>query len=110
MTVTGSFVRDARRDAGLSQRQLAARAGTSQARISRIENGREDPSVRTLQRLLRACGRNLVLQSEERLRPNRSPEELLRVYRETTPVERILQAAELSRALGVIAVAGTRRR
>jgi transcriptional regulator with XRE-family HTH domain len=102
----GVLLRDARARAGLSQRALAERAGTSQARISRIENSREDPSVQTLDRLVRACGRTLVLRSKERLRPNRSDAALRRAYRQTTAVQPILDAAELARALGVIASAG----
>lgn len=109
MADAASVLREARRDAGISQRALARLARTSQARISRIESGREDPSVQTLQRLLRACGRDLILGTEERLRPNRSAAELKRGYRETTPVERILRAAELSHALTVIAGAAPRR-
>lgn len=50
------LLRDARRRAGLSQRVLAERAGTSQSAIAAIESGRRDPSVGTLDRLLSACG------------------------------------------------------
>src|SRR5205085_1555214 len=50
-----AIVREARRRAGLTQRELAARAGTSQSAIARIERGRQIPSVETLQRILRAC-------------------------------------------------------
>lgn len=41
--------------AGISQRELARRAGTSSATIHRYESGRVDPSVGTVNRLLRAC-------------------------------------------------------
>lgn len=46
----------ARLDAGLSQRQLAARAHTTQAVVARIEAGRASPRWNTLQSLLRAAG------------------------------------------------------
>lgn len=49
----------ARRRAGLSQRQLAALAGTSQATISAYESGHKHPSVPVLERLLRATGAEL---------------------------------------------------
>lgn len=49
----------ARRRAGLSQRELAARAGTSQATISAYEAGHKQPSVAVLDRLLRAAGAEL---------------------------------------------------
>lgn len=41
--------------AGISQRELARRARTSSATIHRYESGRVDPSVGTVNRLLRAC-------------------------------------------------------
>jgi predicted transcriptional regulator len=50
------MVRHARRRAGLTQRQLAAKAGIPQETIARIERGRVDPRVSTLDRLLEACG------------------------------------------------------
>jgi transcriptional regulator with XRE-family HTH domain len=53
------LLRDARTGAGLSQRELAQRAGTSQAMVARIERGRQSPSLATLERLVRACGREL---------------------------------------------------
>jgi len=46
-----------RRGAGLSQRALAAKAGTSQPAIARYERGAATPSWETLQRLASACGR-----------------------------------------------------
>ncbi len=49
-------LKQARRRAGLTQRQLAAAAGVAQPTIARIERGLEVPRVDTLDRLLRACG------------------------------------------------------
>ena len=46
---------------GLSQKQLASRAGTSHSAISRIESGRHKTSVDTLQRVAGALGLRLVL-------------------------------------------------
>lgn len=54
-------LRRARRSAGLSQRELARRAGTSQATLSAYEAGRKQPSVVTMQRLLAAAGAELVV-------------------------------------------------
>lgn len=59
----GEFIRTARRDAGITQQQLAIRAGTSQAAISRLERGGPSPSHDTLDRLLRVMGRRLELRS-----------------------------------------------
>jgi transcriptional regulator with XRE-family HTH domain len=59
MSMAGRMLREARRRAGLTQRQLAAKAGISQESIARIERGRADPRVKTLDRLLEACGYGL---------------------------------------------------
>ena len=45
-----------RRAAGLSQAQLAARLGTSQAAVSRWERGHDEPRLSTLASILRGCG------------------------------------------------------
>jgi uncharacterized protein len=50
-----------RHEAGLTQGELAQRARTSQAMVARYENGAASPTVRTLARLLRAAGHELVL-------------------------------------------------
>lgn len=52
-------LRDARRRSGLTQAALAAATGTSQAAISAYEQGRKEPSLRTLSRLLAAMGSQL---------------------------------------------------
>lgn len=51
----------ARKRAGLTQAELARRAGTSQPVISAYEHGRRDPSIETLRRLVRAAGAELEL-------------------------------------------------
>jgi transcriptional regulator with XRE-family HTH domain len=58
--VQGShLVREARRRAGMTQRELAARAGTTQPAIARIESGESAPSLERIVRLVRACGFDL---------------------------------------------------
>ena len=57
----GELLREARRRHGLSQRQLAARARTSQAAISRIERDLVSPSVATLATRLDLMGEELEL-------------------------------------------------
>jgi len=49
-------LRAVREAAGLSQRELARRAKTSQSVVARIEMGQVDPSWGTLDRLVRAAG------------------------------------------------------
>lgn len=57
----GELLRATRRKHGLTQRQLAIRARTSQAAISRIERDVVSPSIATLAELLRLMNEELVL-------------------------------------------------
>lgn len=50
----GATLQAARRSAGLTQRQLARRARTSQARVSSYESGKLTPEPQTQHRLLQA--------------------------------------------------------
>jgi predicted nucleotidyltransferase len=58
------LIRTTRESTGLSQRALAARAGTSQPAVSRYESGASSPSVATLDRLLAVMGARLDLFTE----------------------------------------------
>ena len=68
-------LRSARRQAGLSQADLARRAGTSQATISAYESGRKVPSVETLTRLLAATGSHLAVERDVARLPTRAEQE-----------------------------------
>ncbi len=60
MVVLGAdLVREARRRADLTQRELAERAGTTQSAIARLESGRTSPSFDQVLRLVRLCGYRL---------------------------------------------------
>ena len=61
----GQLLREARQRHYCTQKQLAARAGTSQAAISRLERDEVSPTVETLARLLDLLGDELVLSTEE---------------------------------------------
>jgi ribosome-binding protein aMBF1 (putative translation factor) len=52
----GKRVREARKAAGLSQRELARRMGTSQAAVDRLEAGGVGATLTTLQRVATALG------------------------------------------------------
>lgn len=67
----GDLLRRARSDAGLSQRDLARASGTSQAAVARYETGRVLPDLRTLDRLLRACGQRLRVEARPARRTGR---------------------------------------
>jgi transcriptional regulator with XRE-family HTH domain len=57
--VAAGLVLMAREEAGLSQRELAERAGVAQSEIARIESGRREPSIPILQRILAGAGMEL---------------------------------------------------
>ncbi len=52
----GRGVRIIRQDRGLKLKQLAARAGLSEAQLCRIEHGRQEPGVTTADRIVTALG------------------------------------------------------
>lgn len=89
-----SLLRTARRRAGLSQRALAATAGTSQSAVAAIEAGRKQPTVATMERLLRAAGTELVPADEEQAA-------LLRRARRLEDVLHLAEALPFRRARGL---------
>lgn len=58
-----TVIRRARTGAGLTQVELAERAGTSQPALARYETGAALPTLPTLERLLLGCGRRLQLRT-----------------------------------------------
>jgi transcriptional regulator with XRE-family HTH domain len=61
--LAGALLLDARRRSGLTQTELAKRAGVVRPLISQYETGKKDPSVSMLARLLQACGMELRMQA-----------------------------------------------
>ena len=57
----GAVLRDARESAGLSQRELAARMGTSQAVVARIEAGSVGATLTSLQRAADVLNRHIEI-------------------------------------------------
>ncbi|MEI6721608.1 MAG: helix-turn-helix transcriptional regulator [Betaproteobacteria bacterium] len=55
----------ARQDAGLTQAQVAERMGTHAPAVARLERslatGKHSPSIATVRRYVKACGKKLVL-------------------------------------------------
>jgi|SRR3954467_6606335 transcriptional regulator with XRE-family HTH domain len=60
--IGGELVREARKRAALTQAQLADRAGTTQSAIARLESGRTSPSLEDVERLIRLCGWQLLVE------------------------------------------------
>lgn len=52
----------ARNEAGITQKELAARTGIQQSNISRIEQGDYNPSVKLLQRIADGMGKRLHIE------------------------------------------------
>lgn len=82
-----ALVRRLRVGAGLSQRALAQRAGTSQPAIARYEGGIATPSWETLQRLAAACGWRVRIEAEPV--PDPGDAELTEHLLGLEPVERL---------------------
>jgi ribosome-binding protein aMBF1 (putative translation factor) len=58
---TGKVIEDARKQAHLTQAELAERIGSDKAYISRVESGKIEPKVSTFYRILNAVGMNVQL-------------------------------------------------
>ena len=56
-----TLIREVRHRSGLTQAELAARAGTSRTRLSAYEHGRTDPGLDTLARIAAAAGVEVAL-------------------------------------------------
>lgn len=100
-------LRWARREAGLSQRALAARAGVLQSTVGRIEIGAVDPRCETMSRLLRACGFDLEVEPALGDGVDRS---LIREFLSLTPTDRIARLATEARFVHALAEAKPRPR
>lgn len=109
----GQFLADRRRQHGLSQREVALRAGTTQASVSRIERDEVSPSLSTLNRLVEAMGDALTiaavpLADSPPRGGNVSVGRLRSGFDELSPEERLERAGALSRSLSQLATS-TRR-
>jgi transcriptional regulator with XRE-family HTH domain len=104
----GEIIRARRLANGLTQAQLALRAGTTQAAISRLERGELSPTFETFERLLAAIG------EEARIEVRRSPGPCdptrLHALRSRPASERFALAIGWNRLAGEFARAGERAR
>ncbi|MEX1177149.1 MAG: helix-turn-helix transcriptional regulator [Nitriliruptor sp.] len=91
------LVRRCRVEAGLTQQQLAVRAGTTKTAISRLEGGHLSPTFETLQRLLACMGYHLTLDAVP-MTP-RTDVTQLEVYAGLTPSQRLDHALTSQAAL-----------
>jgi transcriptional regulator with XRE-family HTH domain len=102
----GQLIRLTRERHGLSQQQLARRAGTHQSAISRLEGDEVSPSIETLETLLHAMGERLELGAaamEREYDPLHRGEMASR-----SPQERLTLGISWNRMAGRLAAAGRR--
>ena len=98
-----ALILDARRRAGLTQAELAQRAGTSQAAVARYERARAMPDLDTLSRLIQAAGLELRLSLAD---PDHHDESLLDWHLQLTPAQRV----EANRKMTALAASASRAR
>jgi transcriptional regulator with XRE-family HTH domain len=99
----GNLIKLARREKRLSQRDLARRAGTSQAAIAAYEAGRRSPSLETLARVVRSAGLDLRI----RLEPLDDHDEWMARYESRLPPKVVKEWRRRDREL--VAVADRKR-
>jgi transcriptional regulator with XRE-family HTH domain len=100
--ISGDLLREARLRAGLTQQQLARRAGSSQPAIARWESGAVQPSLERLRDLIRACGFELTYGLATY---DDSYDEWIERYLAREPEERIEQALRRARQVREIQAA-----
>lgn len=83
-TFAAGLIRNARDIAGLTQAELAGRAGVTQQAVSAYETGRMDPTLDTLTKLIAAAG----LEMRVRLVPKDYHDESLQAFLESLPPAR----------------------
>jgi transcriptional regulator with XRE-family HTH domain len=103
-----ALIRRARGAAGLTQADLARRLGTSQPAIVKLERPGANPTVRTLDRVLRATGHRLELDALT-WSPG-ADESLIRQQLALPPAERLRRLERQSARMRRLAIAGARSR
>lgn len=88
------LLREARSRAGLTQTELAQRAGVPQSTVGRIESGLRVPSTELLERLIRAAGFDVRVALAV---PDPGTESLFERSLSRTPRERLADATRAAR-------------
>jgi uncharacterized protein len=97
------LIKAVRRRRGLTQADLAHRAGTSQPVVSAYEHARRDPSFGTLRKLVEAGGERLIIDAAPHvpdLPPAATPEEHARRLVDVLSVADAIPARRRSPVLG----------
>jgi transcriptional regulator with XRE-family HTH domain len=94
MSTAADIIKSARLHAGLSLRELARRARTSHATLSRYEDGSIEPSFAVVERIVQACGLELRIQLAP---PDREERDLAASFLRLSPRERLQSLANVDR-------------
>jgi transcriptional regulator with XRE-family HTH domain len=95
----GAALRRERKDRGVSQSSLSRRTGVPQSAISRIESGREVPSLERWSRLLAGLGLKPAIGLVQIAEPPSEPQHTEYAQRFLTPGERLERAADWNEAV-----------
>lgn len=106
--IPAELVKTLRLENGLTQRELAHRAGTSQPAVARIESGAEDVTWTRLRSILAAMGEEPVLDTQ-RLASRYDFDDLMR-ERAMSPEERLAAGLRFNRFASEVALAGAKAR
>lgn len=93
---TGALIRGLRQKGGMTQGELARRAGTSQSAIARYETGVSSPSVNTLERMVRAAGAALHVSTKQAPAADLSGELATKLRRRRLEILRLAREAGAS--------------
>ena len=88
------LVREARSRLGLSQAELALRAGVPKSTVGRIESGARVPSTQMVERLVRAAGLEVVVSLAE---PDPGTDSMFERTLRRSPAERLADATRAAR-------------
>jgi len=89
-----SIVREARRRAGLTQAELADRAGVPKSTVGRIESGARTPSTDLVEQLVRAAGLEVTVSLSE---SDPGTDSMFERTLRRTPAQRLTDATRAAR-------------
>jgi transcriptional regulator with XRE-family HTH domain len=108
MSESSLLLKNARREAGITQAELARRLGVSQAAVAKLERPGANPAIATLDDALRATGHRLTLDAPKWR--SGVDESLIRQQLALPPAERIRQLDHQASQMRALVEAGERAR